>query len=366
MTDAWASGRCVLLALVIGGMCPIAFAAGGDAGVAAMQSGQTAVVEPQVPAERPCPGLFQWCEAPSDTGWSLDYRARWLFDSQTRYEFGMPPEEPQVYTPLSRLDWSLNSVWHGFQIGRRGRHWAVQFEWLAPMQSSVDGNLYDYDWLTPESPDRLDSLSSSALRWNEGQSLDLGGEFRLGSWEILGAPVEIWPTAGFRFQRFAMTAHDGIQLIGDDISVPPPGTPLDGDLITFNQQYYVGYFGGQARWASRVGNLPPITWTFQGDYGAAFGYNIDHHLFYEGYGVHRYTMENTHGGALHLSLAAEMAIRRWLSVGLQLDHTAIRTSGSHRWLTYDDSGHRTDETWDNGVKVGSDQNSLTAFVRARF
>ena len=32
----------------------------------------------------------------------------------------------------------------------------------------------------------------------------------------LGLPIELWPLAGFRFQRFDMTAHDGMQLINDE------------------------------------------------------------------------------------------------------------------------------------------------------
>jgi hypothetical protein len=311
-------------------------------------------------------GLFGWPETRTDKSWTVDYRMRWLFSSHTCYEFGTPPTQSPTYAPLSRLDWSLDSPWHGLQIARKTTDWEVQFEWLAPMRRRIDGVIADYDWLTDTQPDHLDSLSASALRWNDGQMLDLGGSFHLCDCIVLGLPMEVWPMAGFRFQRFAMTGHDGIQIIGDDPSVPPPGTLLPGDLITFKQQYYIGYIGGQLRSTLNVPNLPPVAMTFQGDWGATAGYNVDHHLFYEQFGVHRYTMEATHGGSMHLSLAGETALSKRISLGLQFDHTEIRTKGTHTWLTYDDFGDRQRSSWGNGVKVVSDQNALTLFLRASF
>jgi hypothetical protein len=113
-----------------------------------------------------------------------------------------------------------------------------------------------------------------------------------------------------------------------------------------------------------IGKLP-IDLRFQGDWGAAWGYNVDHHISgYEADGVHRYTMERTSGGAMHLAIIAEAQLRRHLSVGLQADYLEIRTTGTHRFLM---SGTKTaNETWNNGVSAVSDQKSLTAFVRAQF
>ena len=61
-----------------------------------------------------------------------------------------------------------------------------------------------------------------------------------------------------------------------------------------------------------------------------------------------------------------MMITRRISLGVQFDHTEIRTKGTHTWLTYDNFGNRDRSAWGNGVKVVSDQNSLTMFVRANF
>jgi len=373
--------RCLLLGLAISGLSPRAPAAAGiyedapdgvelavasDAAAETLWAAESDTLPTQPSAAWAPDVTARWFHPVPQRGWTLDYRVRSMFNSRTCYEFGQPPTEPVVYAPLSRLDWSLDSLWQGFQIGRREANWGLQFEWLTPTERSVNGSLFDYDWMDEADPHHLASLSQSALRWNDGQTLDLGGEFRLRDCTLLGMPVQVWPMAGFRFQRFAMTAHDGLQLIGENPTVPPAGTLLPGDLIVFNQQYYVLYLGGQLRGALGLAPLPPIALTFQGDWGATFGYNVDHHLFYEQFGVHRYTMEKTRGDAVHFSLAAEAPLTRRLSLGVQFDYTRIRTTGTHRWLTYDDYGNRQDQSWDNGVKVASDQESLTAFLRFNF
>jgi len=74
-------------------------------------------------------------------------------------------------------------------------------------------------------------------------------------------------------------------------------------------------------------------------------------------------MENTNGGTMHLALAAEAMVTARISVGIQADHAAIRTTGTHRWVVHSDG---IDETWKNGVEVKSDQTSLTGFLRVRF
>jgi hypothetical protein len=319
-------------------------------------------------------GFLRWPTPLPGEFWTFEVQERSMFNSRTCYQFGTPPGQSPAYAPLSKLDFALDSMWTGFQIGKQSANWGLQFSWLTPTQKSISGNLSDYDWLTPSSPDHLDSLSNSELRWNDGQMLDLGGEFRLGDCILLGTPVEVWPMAGFRFQRFNMTGHDGVQIVGDwpgaPYFIPPPGTLLPGDLITFNQQYYMGYFGGQLRTTLNVTHVPPVLVTFQGDWGATAGYNIDHHLFYEQFGIHRYTMDSTDGGTLHLSLAAETPITAHFSIGLQLDHMEIRTTGSQRLVM---SGNTqalglqpVDATWNNGVSAVSDQTSLTAFIRGRF
>jgi hypothetical protein len=172
----------------------------------------------------------------------------------------------------------------------------------------------------------------------------------------LGLPIELWPLAGFRFQRFDMTADRGYQIIGDGKEVSLPGPFSDqGDCLTLNQQYYIGYVGAQFRAAIQRTYRPPIAVTFQADYGGTGAYNIDYHL-QRGGDMHQ--MMSTGGGSLHLALIADAPFNNHCSIGLQADHAEIRTTGTLRqvqngiWITSD-----------YGVQANSDQTSLAAYFR---
>lgn len=285
--------------------------------------------------------------------WTIDGRIRSMLSSQTTYEFGMPPSEPgPPFAPLSRLQWPLDSVWAGLRFGIERPTWDLTLEWLTPIEQGIHGRMVDTDWSLSD----IDNLSYSRERWIDGQMLDLRGDFRLTE-RWFNLPLEIWPAAGFRFQRFSIMAHDAQNVF-------PTEYPITGDVVSFNQQYYIGYLGVELRSGF---NLPltrqKINLAFQADGGAAWGYNIDHHLTYEPT-THRYTMESTSGGAAHVGLIAETKIFQWLSAGFQADYMAIYTVGTHRWLMY--GQWNADETWSNGVVVKSEQASVTAFLRARF
>jgi hypothetical protein len=296
--------------------------------------------------------------------WTFDYRVRSMFCSRTTYEFGTSPQDPPPqYAPLSRLNWPLDSTWHGLQVGLEKPSFRAHFEWMAPMVQTMYGDMADYDWSGPDRDPA--SLSVSPQRWNDAQTLELEGAVKLTE-RFFCLPIELWPVLGFRFQRFSMTAYDGLQVINDGTmpGLPPVGYRWTEDTISFNQQYYMGYVGGQLCTTLKFARFNPITLTFQGDWAATSGYNVDHHI--SGYepDTHRYTKESTHGGAMHLALIAEVRISRCFNVGLQADHTEIRTTGTHHWLM--SGAENADETWGNGVSVESDQTSLTVFLRGRF
>jgi len=67
---------------------------------------------------------------------------------------------------------------------------------------------------------------------------------------------------------------------------------------------------------------------------------------------------------LHVAVAAETPLTKHFNVGLQVDHTEIRTTGTHRWYMY--GTDYANGTWSNGVSVTSDQTSITAFLRGCF
>ena len=123
-------------------------------------------------------GESGWFETTLSEVWTVDYRVRQMFESSTSYEFGNPAwAPPGVYAPLSKLDFELDSPWHGLQIGVELPGWRAHFEWLMPMRQNIDGCMADYDWNIDEprdDPTRLDSLTLSSERWSDGQMLEPG------------------------------------------------------------------------------------------------------------------------------------------------------------------------------------------------
>jgi hypothetical protein len=281
-----------------------------------------------------------------------------MVDSATTYEFGTPLDEPEPFAPLSRLSFSLDSTWHGLQFALAQPKWRVQCEWLTPMQQHIAGVMADYDWNIDEpadDPSRLDSLTHSFLRWNDGHMVDLGGAFKLAD-RLCDLPIEFWPMAGFRFQKFDMTASDLVYLVPAD--GPDPST-AGVDVIAFDQHYYVGYCGGQWGTTWRIGQTP-LAIRFQGDVGPVAGHNVDHHLLREG---DRYTIERTSGGAWHMALGLDVPLTRHLNLGCQADYQDIRTTGRQRLLK---EPLEQDLTRTNGGLVTSQQASLAVYVRASF
>jgi hypothetical protein len=297
-----------------------------------------------------------------DRTWTVDYRVQTFCSSHTSFQFGSG-----TYAPLSKLDWSLDSTWQGLRVGLEKPCWDVHFQWLTPMTEDVYGEMVDSDWSGPNRDVAV--LSRSPERWREGQNVELEGSYLL-SKRCLGLPIEVWPTAGFRFQRFSMMAHNGLQVINDgtfpyQIDIPSVGFRWPGDMISFNQQYYMSYIGGQLRTSLNTPNGRPVAVIFQGDWAGTWGYNVDHHISgYENQGIHSFCMDTTAGGALHLSISAETPLCGRVSIGVQADHTEIRTTGSHRDL---ETGARSvDSRSTDGVYVKSDQTSLTGYLRARY
>lgn len=294
---------------------------------------------------------------PGDSVFKLDYRLRWLTDSHTSYEFGTPELPPDGWTPLSRLVFSLNSLWHGVSVGWERPGWNLRFEWLTPMQRRVQGDLEDYDWLPPNPDGSFTDLGVMRERWTDAQMLDLAGQFRLVE-KPLGLPLEVWPGAGFRWQRLGLMASDPFQLKEFNVWQEYPWSYY-GDVISFKQEYFVGYVGGEIRATIEGWRLPPLQVTFRGDWGWTDGFNIDHHLIREG---DRYTKESTHGDTWRVGLTFETLLRRCVSLGFEVDYLEFATKGRHHLINIP---LEQDLTWDHGVRAWSDQTWLTAFVRLR-
>ena len=288
--------------------------------------------------------------------WYVDTRFQQMFDSNTSFQYGNDDREKNLpsgpYTPMSKLAYSLDATWAGLRVGVQKPNWDIHFDGLMPVGTGINGGMRDYDWNINEpknDPTRLDSLWNASTRWNEGLKLELEGEFQWSD-HFFGLPLAFWPLAGFRYQRFDMTAFAGNEIVGDR----PGPAPNQGDVLTLNQQYYIGYIGFQLRGVIAHERRPPITVTFQADYGGTGGYNVDYHLFR---GFHE--MMSTGGGALHVALIADAAFNSHFGIGLQADHMEIRTTGS--LLQIGDKGDWS--STDYGVQANSDQTSLTAYLR---
>jgi len=294
---------------------------------------------------------------PGESVFKLDYRLRWLTDSHTSYEFGTPELPPDGWTPLSRLVFSLDSLWHGVGVGWERPGWNVRFEWLTPMQRRVQGDLEDYDWFPPNPDGSFTDLGVMRQRWTDAQMLDLTGQFRLLD-RPLSLPLEVWPGAGFRWQRLGLMASDPFQLKEFNVWQEYPWSYY-GDVIAFKQEYFVGYVGGEIRATLEGWRLPPLQVTFRGDWGWTDGYNIDHHLIREG---DRYTKESTHGDTWRVGMTFETLVRRCLSLGFEVDYLEFATKGRHHLINIPEG---QDLTWDHGVRAWSDQTWLTAFLRLR-
>lgn len=295
----------------------------------------------------------EWPDRPKDSPiWSVQYQFRSFFNSKTSKEFGTPFDSPDGWTPLSELNFPLNSNWHGAEVRVRQLTWELHCEYMVPQQG-IRGDLKDKDWQVADEP--FTDLGFASERWVDGQTLDFGLDFQLLD-RPFDLPCEVWPTLGFRWQRFDMMCYDAVQVKQDGVWLDPPDE-YPGDVIRFNQQYYVFYLGGQIRGRIDLKRLPPIAWKFQGDWGDVNAFNVDYHLLRE---PGRRSSEKTHGGLYHLGITAEMPLYRRLSVGVQADYTKLRTQGEHHLYVPTEG---INEAWTNGVVVSSEQTALTVFFK---
>ena len=196
--------------------------------------------------------------------WSIEYRFRTFASSSTSYEWGTPDVSPG-WSPRSRMALSLNSCWHGLRAEIKRPTWALHYEWMMSQQG-INGSAAEYGWNPPNTDGSYTDLGYMTERWGGayGQMMDLGFEFQLKD-KLFGLPIEVWPTAGFRWQRFEITCFDLAQVRKDNQPIDPPDQ-YPGDIAKVNQQYYVGYIGGQFRT-----HVAMVLFTFQAGLGTHLG-----------------------------------------------------------------------------------------------
>jgi len=287
--------------------------------------------------------------------WTIDYCARSVCDSHTSYEFGTPEPPPTGWTPLSRLEFPIDSWWHGLQAGVETQNWDVHLQWIIPMRSHIQGDLEDYDWTAPGAG--FTDLGVTHERWLESHMVNL--DLDLSLWRRpFDWPCELWAIGGFRWQRLDIMAYDLAQLKSENVWLDPPFT-YQGDVLELCQDYYITYLGGQIRTVFGGEKTPPVRLMFQGDWGNVQAFNFDHHLLREG---DRYTRERTHGDSWHLGLDAQVVLAKRVTAGAGIDYMQIRTTGSHCMVNVPLD---VDEKWSNGVRVWSDQLWFTFLLGLR-
>jgi hypothetical protein len=289
----------------------------------------------------------------ADAQFGIDYRFRSLNNGSTSYEFGTSEAPPEGWAPLSRLDFSLDSVWHGLELRLEQPVWEVHVEWLTPVHDGVKGTLYDYDWLPPNPDSSFTDLGVMRERWISGQMLDINLDVKLLD-GLLGQPIEVWPLGGFRWQRFHVMCYDLVQREEDNAWPTSPYT-YTGDVIDFKQDYYSPYAGVQLRTLLTFWSILPTRLTLQFDAGYVTAHNTDHHLIREG---DRYTFDRTGGSSGHIAFLSELLLSEHMSLGLEFAHLTIHTTGTHQLVN---APLDIDETTDHGVRVWSDQSTLTAY-----
>lgn len=302
------------------------------------------------------PGLV----APVEETWSAAPTVKRFFRSHTSYEFGDPFD--RRISPLSRLEFPLNSWWGGVRLGALGPRFSFDLELLAALPGQDDiGAMRDSDWENGDHSQVKTTYSESKTRLKQSFNLDAKAGFSLR--ESLGLPawLDLRPLLGVRWQRFTFVAHDGWQE-----NMESDGTwnamALPGDGIWFRQEYIHAY-GGLLLTAdlARLGlGRPGHGWraSLQGDLAQVWGQNRDRHLLRGD----RETRETTQGYAWHTALSLHAPLWSWGSLALTGEYMFITSKGDHTW----DDPPTFYEHSDYGVRVWSQQMSLSLALEIPF
>ncbi len=285
---------------------------------------------------------------------SIDVKARRLANSHTSYEFGTP--FPPNQSPLSRLEFPLNSWWGGAELRASFPRFSTGVEVLTNDVRDAGRPMKDSDWEDIANPGLRTTYSESGNRIKRSYMVAGDVDMEVSDWLGLPRWASLRPVTGFRWQSFDLVTHDGVQY-----SLLEAPLPLPGDGIRFRQvykQYFIGLRSNVD--AERFTNISGLNFLAQVDWAHVEGRNEDHHLLRPG---SRFTYENTHGRAWHASVGLRKSLYRNWVLGVDADYLRINTIGSHR-MVYDLFG--IDLSWSNGVRVWSEQTGVTLSLKYRF
>ncbi len=279
--------------------------------------------------------------------WSVSLQTRYFFKSHTSYEFGNP--FPPHQTPLSRLEFPLDSWWAGVSMRREFSRFSAGVEFFRNLSDEARGVMMDSDWDDDAQPALKTIYSESSCRMEPSYMVRADADLKISDWIGLPRWLDLRPTAGLAWQRFTLVTHDGSQSeIGQETILLP------GDGIRFEQTYWQFFTGLKSTFdLGKPFHLSRLTFTMQGDWAYVAGSNEDHHLLRTG---NRITREKTTGDAWHALVNLKIGFSQNVNANIGAEYLRIKSTGSHN-LTNNLFG--IDFTFDHGVKVWSEQISLS-------
>lgn len=214
----------------------------------------------------------------------------------------------------------------------------------------------DSDWDDEDNPNQKTIYSESLCRLDPSYFIEVEGTLKVSDWLGLPRGVDLRPVIGYRWQKFNLVAHDGSQ-----VSIGEQPVTLPGNGIYFDQTFKQIFLGlrfnldlGKWGWLGRLTTLAQIDWAY------VEGSNQDLHLLRTGM---RYTYDDTIGQAWHESIGLKAHLSKHLNLTLKADFLQIETTGTHRLVN---APLGMELKWSNGVKVWSDQNSLSLILEFVF
>lgn len=292
----------------------------------------------------------------------LDPTKNWIFDfglqrylvSYTSYEIGT--NDAPLYSPLSRLEFPLNTWWLRFELRRTCPRWSAGLRSGLSVARNVDGRFEDSDWENEDAPTIRTTYSQSAMR-AEANFLFRGDiDVNVSDWLKLPPSLELRPLFAFQFQRLNLMAHDGVQWDSSGAQA------LAGNSIHFRQDYYQYLIGLKGSWQMwKPTKYITIKLKGEADWGPALAYYEDRHLLREGELVAR---ASGLANSLYFLSGVEMEIAKTVTFGIDADYMWLRAG---RVTTRDTNVPlHTDTSWSNGCRIWTDQFSLTAHVSCAF
>ncbi len=287
---------------------------------------------------------------------SLGIKGKRLVNSHTSYEFGNP--FPPYQAPLSRLEFPLDTWWVGGELRASFLRFSAGIEALQSARGDADGHMYDSDWEDGGNPSRKTTYSVSRSRMEPSYMVRADVDMEVSDWLGLAQWLSLRPVVGTRYQHFRMVVHDGVQY---DLWEGKPPQLLSGDSIRFKQtywQYFIGVRSGID--VGRYTGIPDLRLTAQFDWAYVEGSNEDKHLLRAG---ERFTYDDTNGHAWHTLIGLKKGLWRNFFLGADFDYLRIDTTGSHRLVN---RPFCVDMSFSNGVKVWSEQKSVSLSLEYRF